>query len=160
MFDLDHATRLLSENLTRSIDRRTFLKRTSQAMMTGLMAVAAGHALPGRAAATTGGPRPPLEAPACNPPGPYCNSGGGSLSGCHGGHCFQHLYGTKVLQCRVYYQYYQTGCWTTASGGGYWTCCDCECLNGSGQRVSTCGCAQFSGSPAPLPAGPGGKVGN
>jgi len=160
MFDLDRSTRIVTETLARSIDRRTFLKRTSQSVFAGMMALAVGQGLPRRAAATSGGPRPP-EPPtiSCAPPGPYCNTGGGELSGCHGGHCFQHLYQAQVLQCRVYYTFYQTGCWTTASGNGFWTCCDCECLNPSGQRVTTCGCAQFSTAPAPLPDRPaaGGK---
>jgi hypothetical protein len=94
--------------------------------------------------------------PDCNPPGPFCNLNGNvqDPNGCHGAHCFHHLYNGTVYQCRVYYAYYQTGCWTTAAGGGFWTCCDCECLNKYGQRIATCGCAQFSLSPAPLPDGP------
>jgi len=148
----------LSEGLARAIDRRTFLKRSSQALFAGVATLAAGHGLAGQAAAQGSGPQPPLASPQCAPPGPYCNTGGGILSGCHGGHCFQHLYNGQVIQCRVYYQYYQTGCWTTPSGGGYWTCCDCECLNSGGQRVATCGCAQFSSSPIPLPDAPGRKA--
>jgi hypothetical protein len=147
----EQTTRLLSENLARAVDRRTFLKRASQGTFAVLAAVAAGHGLSGQAAAATKGPNTnPLVNPSCAPPGPYCNTGGGILSGCHGGHCFQHMSGNQVVQCHVYYQWYQAGCWTTASGGGYWTCCDCQCDGGS-----TCGCAQFSSGPVPLPDGSG-----
>jgi hypothetical protein len=153
---LEQTTRVLSESLARAIDRRTFLKRASQTTFAGLMALAVGQGLGGRAAAKTDNPKAPM-APQCAPPGPYCNTGGGILTGCHGGHCYQHLYSGQVVACRVYYQYYQAGCWTTPVSGGYWTCCDCECLNSGGQRVATCGCAQFSTTPLPSPDGPGGK---
>jgi hypothetical protein len=156
MFELDRTTRLVSESLARAMDRRTFLKRASQTTFAGLMALAVGQGLGGRAAAQTTDRKPPPTI-TCAPPGPYCNTGGGDLSGCHGGHCFQHRYNGQTIQCKVYYAFYQTGCWTTPVSGGYWTCCDCECLNSSGQRVATCGCAQFSTSPAPSPDGPGGK---
>ena len=160
MANLDFTTRVISENLARAIDRRTFLKRTSQATFAGLMALAVGHGLGGRAAATRGGPTPPQPPtpPQCAPPGPYCNLNGvNEPNGCHGAHCFQHLYQGEVLQCRIYYQYYQAGCWTTPVAGGYWTCCDCECLR-NGVRVRTCGCASFSTTPIPLPDSPGGKT--
>src|SRR5689334_22835842 len=139
----ERTTRLLSENLARTVDRRTFLKRASQSTFAVLATVAAGHSLSGRAAAEKNNPGvSPLIS--CAPPGPYCNTGGGQLSGCHGAHCFQHLSGAQVVQCHVYYAFYQAGCWTTASGGGYWTCCDCQCDGGA-----TCGCAQFSSGPIP-----------
>ena len=153
---LEKTTRLVSENLARAINRRSFLKRTGETAFAGLMALASGHMVPSFASAASGGPKPPTPTPQCAPPGPYCNTGGGILSGCHGSSCFQHLYNGQVYQCRVYYTYYQAGCWTTASSGGYWTCCDCECGN---PRVTTCGCAQFSQSPAPRPDVVGGPVG-
>src|SRR5690349_15120010 len=131
---LDKATRIVSENLARAMDRRAFVKRTGQTAFASLAALAAGQAMPMIAAARAGQPAPPMPTPQCAPPGPYCNTGGGDLSGCHGGSCFQHLYQGQVIQCRVFY-IYQAGCWTTpASGGGYWTCCDCECLQ-NGTRV-------------------------
>ena len=43
--------------------------------------------------------------------------------------------------------------WTNVVTGGYWTCCDCRC--GDRNEGPTCGCAQFSGSPAPRPDSPG-----
>jgi len=159
---LERTTRILSEGLARSIDRRGFLKRASQATFAGLAAVAAGQMSTVRASAmSNGGTKPPIAVPSCSPPGPYCNLNGNTQdpNGCHGGGCFQHLYQGTVLQCRVYYQYYQAGCWTTPQGGGYWTCCDCECLNSNGQRMTTCGCAQYSGSPAPRPDNIGGLAG-
>ena len=105
---LDQTTRLVSESLARAVNRRTFLKRTSQSVFAGLMALAVGQALPGRAAAQRSGPNPPQPPNiTCSPPGPYCNTGGGNLSGCHGAHCFQHLYNGTIQQCVVYYQYYQ-----------------------------------------------------
>jgi hypothetical protein len=127
------------------------LKRAGQATFGVVATLAAGHSLASRASAATVGPRvDPMIS--CAPPGPYCNTGGGNLSGCHGAHCFQHLSGGQVLQCHVYYTFYQTGCWTTAVSGGYWTCCDCQCTGGP-----TCGCAQFSTGPVPLPDGPATK---
>jgi len=149
---LDQTTRLVSESLARAVNRRTFLKRPSQSVFAGLMALAVGQALPGRAAAQRSGPNPPQPPNiTCSPPGPYCNTGGGNLSGCHGAHCFQHLYNGTIQQCVVYYQYYQAGCWTSGDG---WTCCDCAC---GSPVVAHCGCAQYHGSPLPLPDGPGAK---
>jgi hypothetical protein len=151
----EQTTRLMSESLARAVNRRTFLKRTSQAFFVGALSLAAGHGLAGRAGAQ-GGPKPPDPTPNCAPPGPYCNTGGGILTGCHGAHCFEHLYNGQVIQCRVYYAFYQTGCWTSGSGSSAWTCCDCSC--GTPQQT-TCGCAQMAGAPAPLPSRPGSPVG-
>jgi len=150
---LEQTTRIFSENLARALDRRSFLKRAGEVTFAGVAALAAGHLVPSLAAAgsTTGSvPR----TPSCSPPGPYCNlNGTNEPNGCHGASCFQHMSGGNVYQCRVYYTYYQAGCWTTSVTGGYWTCCDCSCTNGS-----TCGCAQFNGSPAPRPDAPGGST--
>ncbi|HUS15491.1 MAG TPA: hypothetical protein VM536_10810 [Chloroflexia bacterium] len=155
----DQGTRILSENLARTVDRRTFLKRASQATFAAVLAAVAGHGIAGRAAAANGGSKPPQPpmVPVCTPPGPYCNLDGNvqDPNGCHGAHCWQHRHNGQVYQCRVYYAYYQTGCWTTASGGGYWTCCDCQCSIYPGPPLYTCGCAQFSLSPVPLPTGAG-----
>jgi hypothetical protein len=153
----EQGTRLLSESLARAVDRRTFLKRTSQAAFTGVLTVVAGHRLAAPAAAANG-TKPPFASPVCSPPGPYCNYEGNyptQPDSCRGAHCWQHLVGGVVRQCRVYYTYYQSGCWTSAGTGGYWTCCDCECLDDSGTRIATCGCAQFSGAPRPAPSGAG-----
>jgi hypothetical protein len=150
----DQKVRVLSEGLARALDRRKFLKQTGTTMFAGIAALAAGHSLAGTTVSAQGTVRTNKDALtiSCSPPGPYCNTGGGNLSGCHGAHCFQHLQSGTVYQCRVYYQYYQAGCWTT----GNWTCCDCECLNGQGVRVATCGCAQDSTAPIPSPDNPGG----
>lgn len=149
---LENSTRLLTENLARAFDRRSFLKRTGQAAFVALAALASGHAGSVLAASGGGGVVPDgSRTPSCAPPGPYCNLNGISEpNGCHGSSCFQHLYQGTVYQCEVYY-IYQAGCWTTAATGGYWTCCDCRCGGG----VTTCGCAQFSSSPVPRPDGPG-----
>ena len=145
----EQKTRIITENLARSINRRTFLRRTGEVAFVGMAALAAGKGLPAFAAKSTRPPQPTV--PSCSPPGPYCNLNGISEpNGCHGSSCFQHLSGGTVQQCRVYYTYYQAGCWTTAVTGGYWSCCDCRCDNNS-----TCGCAQFNGSPAPRPDAPG-----
>ena len=146
---LETKVRLISESLARTIDRRKFLKGTGNALFGGMAALAAGHLVRGsaRADAIEGSPQ-------CAPPGPYCNTGGGPLTGCYGGSCFRHVYNGELLACRVYYTYYQAGCWTTPVTGGRWTCCDCECpMQGGGRR--TCGCAQFSTQPYPRPDGPG-----
>jgi hypothetical protein len=144
---LHRTTRIISENLARTMDRRSFMRRTGGAMFAGMAALAVGR---GSAAFAAGSDRPHPLVPVCAPPGPYCNLNGvNEPNGCHGGSCFQHLSGGQVRQCRYYY-IYQAGCWTTAVTGGYWTCCDCRCDDNS-----TCGCAQFSGSPAPRPDGPG-----
>jgi hypothetical protein len=132
--------------LARAVNRRTFLKRAGQATFGVVATLAAGHSLADRAAAMKGPNVDPLV-PQCAPPGPYCNlDGQNNPNGCHGAHCFQHRNNNVVLQCQVYYQFYAAGCWTTAASGGYWTCCDCQCNGGP-----TCGCAQFSAGPLPLP---------
>lgn len=147
----EQTTRVLSENLARAVNRRTFLKRASQGTFAVMATLAAGHSLSERAAAQRIGPSVDPLVPSCAPPGPYCNLNGvNEPNGCHGAHCFQHRSGTQVLQCQVYYAFYQAGCWTTAVSGGYWTCCDCQCTGGP-----TCGCAQFSTGPVPLPDSPG-----
>jgi hypothetical protein len=144
---LEQRVKLVSENLARTMDRRRFLKQAGSTIFGGMAAIAAGHMVIGKASAQQ--PQPNPQQPACAPPGPYCNTGGGILSGCHGSSCFQHMVNNVVYQCHIWQCCYQAGCWTTASGGGYWTCCDCQCDNGS-----TCGCAQFSNSPMPRPDGP------
>jgi hypothetical protein len=156
-FDLK--VRILSEELARTLGRRKFLKQAGATMFAGIAALAAGHTLNGTSAANgiTPGKQPMI--PECSPPGPYCNLNGvNEPNGCHGGSCFQHLYQGQVIQCRLWYCCYQAGCWTTPSGKGYWTCCDCECFNSAGQSVATCGCAQYSTQPVPRPDGPGGST--
>ena len=156
---IEQTTRMLTENLARSINRRSFLRRAGEVTFAGMAALAAGRGLSpafAGAGSTVGGSGQPPQptVPSCAPPGPYCNLNGvNEPNGCHGGSCFQHLNSGQVVQCHLWYCCYQAGCWTTASGGGYWTCCDCQCNNGS-----TCGCAQFNGSPQPRPDGPGGSV--
>jgi hypothetical protein len=142
---LEQRIRFVSEALARTIDRRVFLRRTGSAVVSGVTALALGSVLStstARAAAASG-PLVPAQ-PNCAPPGPYCNTGGGILSGCHGAHCYQHLSG-QLQTCHVYYAYYPVGCWTSTGSGGFWTCCDCQCSAGA-----TCGCAQFSATPAPV----------
>ena len=157
LYNVDRLTRFASEDLARSLNRRTFLRRAGNTAFILMAGLAGGRWLGPRPAFAAGKPLPPEPAPkpqvpACAPPGPYCNYEGNSPSqpdACHGAHCFQHLSGGVIQQCHVYYAFYPSGCWTTASGGGYWTCCDCQCGNGS-----TCGCAQFSLTPSPVPTGP------
>src|SRR4051812_12014865 len=124
---IHNTTRTLTENLARSINRRAFLKRAGEVTFAGMAALAAGRGLALASVGTSDNgagvvPRDPTIQ--CSPPGPYCNlNGTNEPNGCHGGSCFQHLSGGQVLQCRVYYAFYQAGCWTTAVTGGYWTCC-------------------------------------
>jgi hypothetical protein len=148
---IERTTRLVSENLARAMDRRSFLKRAGETAFVGMAALAAGQLWPALASAN-GGTQPPLPTvPACSPPGPYCNLNGvNEPNACHGASCFQHVYQGELLQCHAYGGY-PTGCWTTPSSGGYWVCCDCQC--GTPTRT-TCGCAQFSGAPVPRPDGP------
>ena len=147
----DHKVRVLSENLARGVDRRDFLRKTGSAVFAGIAALAAGHNMALSAAAAPGGSKSIPDRPRCAPPGPFCNiDGNNEPNGCHGAQCFQHRSGATTYQCKVYYQFYAAGCWTTVDGGGYWTCCDCSCGAGG-----TCGCAQYSMGPVPLPAGQG-----
>jgi len=147
---VDKLTRHASEDLVRTLDRRTFLKRAGTGAFFFMAALATGQAVfnPRRAAAAQPGPTPKTPAINCSPPGPYCNNGGGTLSGCHGAHCFDHLYNGQLYACHVYYQYYPGGCWTSGSGSTAWTCCDCSCGT---PQVTTCGCAQQTGAPSPVP---------
>ena len=151
---VDKVTRFASEDLARNLNRRSFLRRAGAGAFGFMITVATGRLLTPRAASASGvGPQPaqPL-APNCSPPGPYCNYKGeypGTPDACRGAHCWQHMVSGQIYQCHVYYQYYPSGCWTSSGSGGYWTCCDCRCDNGS-----TCGCAQFSGTPAPAPSKP------
>ena len=142
---LERTMHLMSENLARSMDRRSFLKRVGATTFAGVAALAAGHAMLTPASASK-------LVPSCSPPGPYCNYNGvNEPNACHGASCFQHVYNGQLLQCHLYGGY-PTGCWTTAAQGGYWTCCDCQCGN---PAQTTCGCAQFSGAPVPRPDMPG-----
>ena len=156
----DQKVRILSEGLARTLDRRKFLKQTGTTMFAGIAALAAGHTLAGNSVAAGAPVKAPMV-PQCAPPGPYCNLNGNTQepNGCHGGSCYQHRVSGTIYQCFVYYQWYQAGCWTTPVSGGYWTCCDCQCRNSSGQNVQSCGCAQFSTGPVPRPDGPGGNSG-
>jgi hypothetical protein len=164
---LEDKVRLFSENLARALDRRKFIRTTGTAMFGTLAALATGRMALARSVAsggTSSGARsetPPPWPPSCAPPGPYCNLNGTSDgTGCLGSRgpydpgasCFQHRVGGNILQCRVIYNWYQAGCWTTNVTGGRWTCCDCGC--GTPQQAM-CGCAQFSTSAPPRPDGPG-----
>jgi hypothetical protein len=155
--NLDKLTRFASEGLARQLDRRSFLKRAGGGAFLFVAALASGQVGRARASAPReGGPVEPRPAavpwngpvgipPRCSPPGPYCNiSGVSQPDGCQGGNCFEHKVSGTVYSCTLYYTYYAAGCWTTADPtyGGYWTCCDCRCDNGS-----TCGCAQWSQEP-------------
>jgi hypothetical protein len=146
---LEQRIRVISEALARTVDRRAFLKQAGGVVVSGVTALALGSLMPSHTAraAAQAGPHVP-NVPQCAPPGPYCNYEGGSPpqpDSCHGAHCYQHLSGGQVQMCHVYYAFYQVGCWSTQSGGGYWTCCDCQCANGS-----TCGCAEFTTTPVTL----------
>jgi hypothetical protein len=153
---IEKTVRMVSEGLARGMDRRKFLKRASGTIFAGLSALAAGQIAPSLASAGAGSQLRPDERPPCYPPGPFCNLDGNqwSTSGCHGASCYEHLYQGRVLQCRVYYTYYPTGCWTTRVNNGYWTCCDCQC--GGNPPILSCGCAQWSTTPVPRPDSPGG----
>ena len=147
----DHTTRVLSESLARAVNRRAFLKRASQTTFAGLATLAAGHILTSQTSAARqpgGGPQPQTPFITCAPPGPYCNTGGGDLSGCHGAHCWQHLYNGQVIQCQIWNAFYPVGCWTSGDG---WVCCDCQC---GIPMVTSCGCAQHNGQATPSPDRP------
>src|SRR5204863_106088 len=106
---IEKTTRIISENLARTLDRRAFVKRAGEVVFAGLAGMASGHMVPAFAGSWAGGqPQPPQPiVPSCSPPGPYCNLNGvNEPNGCHGGSCFQHLSGGSVVQCRVFYAYY------------------------------------------------------
>ena len=153
---VDKLTRFASEDLARALTRRAFLRRAGSTAFILMAGLAAGRWPSPRPAHAAGGPLPPQpglpNTPVCTPPGPYCNYEGaspGQPDACRGAHCFQHVSAGALQQCHLFYSYFPTGCWTNAGSGGYWTCCDCRCDNGA-----TCGCAQFSLSPSPVPIGP------
>lgn len=162
---LENRIRHASEDLARVLDRREFIKKTGSAVFAGLISLAAGHSLARDASASgTRKSRLPLV-PACNPPGPYCNTNGtnepnGCLNSQPGGpfnaRCLHHVHEGQTLYCRISYYWYPTvGCWTYAANGGYWTCCDCECsVDPGGPEIAYCGCAGFSGTPVPDPDRP------
>jgi hypothetical protein len=148
----DHRVRVLSEKLARGINRRDLLKRAGGAIFAGIASLAAGHTLADGAEAAQSGKGIP-STPRCAPPGPFCNVDGyNEPNGCHGAQCFQHRAYGILMQCKVFYSFFQAGCWTVPDGGGYWTCCDCRCTGDTGQ-TATCGCAQYSLGPIPVPAG-------
>ena len=142
---IEERVKAFSEALARGMERRTFLKRVGGTIVGGIAALAVGPAFAEQASKKPGASIP--NVPSCAPPGPYCNLNGvNEPNGClnstapnFSASCFQHRSGGTVYSCQVYYQYYTTGCWTTSVAGGYWTCCDCQCTNGS-----TCGCASFN----------------
>lgn len=145
---LEQKIRVISEGLARAIDRRDFLKRAGGTIASGVAALVLGP-LVARQSSVHAAPMIPTVAN-CAPPGPYCNLDGmNEPNGCRGASCFQHVNSGQLLQCRVFYIYAVTGCWTTAAGGGYWTCCDCTCSNGT--INASCGCAQYSGAGEPVP---------
>src|SRR4051794_6302929 len=148
----DNLTRYASEDLARNMNRRAFLQRAGTGAFAFLITLATGKLFAPRPATAAGLTKPLAAHPACSPPGPYCNYEGlwpSEPDSCRGGHCFQHYGAGKVWQCHHDTSFYPTGCWSTAVQGGYWVCCDCVCDNGV-----TCGCAQFSGNPVPLPSKP------
>jgi hypothetical protein len=138
---IDQKIRVWSEALARGMNRRSFVQRASGTVASGIAALMLGPALANRSKSVSAAPL--IPAITCSPPGPYCNTGGGDLSGCRGGGCFQHSYQGNPIPCQVYYTYYTTGCWSTVVSGGYWTCCDCKCYN-NGVAVVNCGCASFN----------------
>jgi hypothetical protein len=162
---LEQRIRFVSENLARALDRRQFIKKTGSAVFAGLVALAAGHNIVDEAEASGARRKSRLPlVPVCNPPGPYCNTNGtnepnGCLNSQPGGpfnsRCLRHMNEGQMLYCRVSYYWYQSGCWTYAADGGYWTCCDCECsVDPGGPEIATCGCAGFSLDPVPDPDRP------
>src|SRR5947207_199533 len=96
---IEKTTRILTENLARSINRRDFLRRAGEVTFAGMAALTAGRGLSAFATAGDGKPPEPTV-PSCSPPGPYCNLNGvNEPNGCHGGSCFQHLNAGQVVQC-------------------------------------------------------------
>ena len=143
---IEQHLRVASEALAREVNRRDFLRKAGGAVVTGLVALAMGPSFSGRDRKVLAAARVPNEAN-CVPPGPYCNlDGTNEPNGCRGASCFQHFANGAVQTCTPQYGYQITGCWTTISGDGYWTCCDCDCTGGV-----SCGCAQYTAAPGVFP---------
>src|SRR5436305_7314338 len=100
----ERKVRIASEALARGMSRRTFLRRTGGVVVTGVTALAMGSLLPKGTAQVDAGTLVP-STPSCAPPGPYCNIGTGDLSGCRGGHCFEHFSNGQLTMCHVFYIY-------------------------------------------------------
>src|SRR6476619_1654690 len=98
---LEQITREFSENLARTMERRSFIKRTGQATFFGVAALTVRNVIPANADGKH------TSIPYCAPPVPYCNVHGVPNDCCHGSSCFEHMFGSQVLQCHVYYNIYQ-----------------------------------------------------
>src|SRR5689334_19440781 len=97
---LDKITRFASEDLARTINRRSFMRRAGTGAFGMMLALATGKAFAPRQAAA-GGAKPPgaFLVTNCAPRGPYCNYVGNSppqTAACHGAHCCQHLSGGQI----------------------------------------------------------------
>ncbi len=74
---LEQRIRIVSEALARTVNRRTFLRQTGSAVVSGVTALAMGHLIAtSPASAAVKKPKVP-SVPNCAPPGPYCNYEGG-----------------------------------------------------------------------------------
>jgi hypothetical protein len=150
----DHKVRLLTEGFARAMGRRKFLTQMGAAVFASVATLASSRALGGTVLAQQKGDEglsPPLDpfGSLCQAPNNrFCTITESTTNsdGCQGAYCFQHLYNSQLLECKLSYNYgYAVGCWTTFdySNNGYWTCCDCDC--GSPIILSAaCGCARFS----------------
>lgn len=157
----DHKVRLLTEGMARAIGRRKFLTQVGAAVFAGVATLASGRALGGTVLAQQqggDGQRPPADPfAACKAPNnTFCSViVPNSSDGCQGAYCFQHFHNSQVLECHLSYNWgYSVGCWTVmdASGGGYWTCCDCDCgtTPNAGPSLASCGCARHTSLPMPV----------
>jgi hypothetical protein len=124
----------IAEGLARSVSRRRFLRKSSQAVFVGLSSVAAGglfanaaggHTLNGQAHCAV------VHDTYCEPPnmGLYC-------TGCNGHACPTNYYWTNQWG-------YGSACWcTNVHGTSYSICCDCSQTQYATQQYSTdCGCS-------------------
>ncbi len=128
---LDNLFKLLSEQTSRTVDRKNFLKITGATIFTSLMGFTLNPATALGASSSwcqvTGS-----TMQSCSPPnGKYC-SGCQSSSKCPSGYKVSYAWG-----------YASTGCWCYKGLYNTRYCCDCTLNNQYTRYSSDCGCSHY-----------------